>query len=104
MTSSISSVGSAIPTLTSALQGYDRQVEAAATNIASVDSTGSKTLRAEAISLAPGMRVAVQPVAQDVDLTRQLVDLTTASADYRAAATALGSISRTEKRALDVIG
>lgn len=104
MTSAISSIGTTVPTLASALKGYGTQVDAAANNIANVDSTGYKSLRADAISTAPGMRVVVQPTEQDVDLTRQLVNMTSASSSYQAAAAAMGSISRTEKHALDVIG
>lgn len=104
MTSSVSSLGTAIPTLTSALQGYGTQVATTANNIANVDSTGYKAERADAVSTAPGMRVVVQPTSQEVDLSQQMVDLTTAAESYRVAASAMGSIARTEKHALDVIG
>jgi flagellar basal body rod protein FlgB len=104
MTSSVSSIGSVIPTLASALQGFGTQAATAANNIANVDSTGYKALRADAVSTAPGMRVVVQPTAQDVDLGSQLIDLATASASYKAVVGAMGSIVRTEKHALDVIG
>ncbi|WP_158240808.1 flagellar basal body protein [Telmatospirillum siberiense] len=104
MTTPVSSVGSSVPTLASALKGYETQVSTTASNIANVESTGYKAFRANAVSMAPGMRVAVQPTGQEVDTTSQLVDLTTASESYQAAAAALGSISRTEKRSLDLIG
>lgn len=104
MTSPVSSVGSSVSTLASALKGYETQVSTTAANIANVDSTGYKALRADAISMAPGMRVAVQPTGQEVDTTTQLVNLTTASEAYQAAASAMGSVSRTEKRSLDLIG
>ncbi len=104
MTSSVSSLGAAIPTLSSALRGFGTQAATAAANIANVDSTGYKALRANTISTEPGMRAVVEPTARGGDPGRQLVDLTTASDSYRAAAQAMGSIARTEKRALDLIG
>lgn len=104
MTSSISSIGSTIPTLSSALQGFGTQAATAANNIANVDSTGYKASRANTISMNPGMRAVVEPTEQGVDLGSQLVNLTAASESYQAAAQALGSNARTEKRVLDVIG
>jgi flagellar basal body rod protein FlgG len=104
MSSSVSSVGTAIPTLASALQGSGTQVATAAANIANVDSTGYRAVRADAVSTAPGMRVIVQPTAQQVDLGSQMVNLLTAADSYQATAHAMGSIARSEKRALDVIG
>lgn len=104
MTTAVENVGSAVTTLASGLKGAEREVATTASNIANVNSTGYRAWRANPISMAPGMRVAVQPTGQEVDTTRELTDLTTASESYRAAAVALGSITRTEKKALDVIG
>jgi flagellar basal body rod protein FlgB len=104
MTSSVSSIGSVLPTLNSALQGFGTQAATAANNIANVDSTGYKALRANTVSMDPGMRAVVEPTNQGVDLGSQLVNLTTAKQSYQAAAAAMGSISRTEKKALDLIG
>ncbi len=104
MSLSVSSVGTSIPTLASALQGYGTQAGTAAANIANVDSTGYRAMRADAISTAPGMRVVIQPTAQQVDPGGQMVTLLTAADSYQATAHAMGSIARSEKRALDVIG
>lgn len=105
MTSALPSIGTALHTLGSALQSYGVAVATTADNIANADSQGYSTQQLRYVSSAPGMRALVQPTAdQPVDLTVQMVALSTAAASYQATATALASILRTEDQVSKLIG
>ena len=105
MSAPIGSIGTAVQTLGSALKSFGVAVATTADNIANADSASTSTQQVSYVSTAPGMRALVQPTTdQPVDLTRQLVDLSTASASYQATARALASILRTEDQVSQLIG
>lgn len=100
----VSSLGSAIPILASALNAAGTRAGVAARNIADAGTVGGKALSADAHATDPGVDVTVRLSTEDSDTTTGLIALMSASQDYRAAASALGSISRTEEKVLDTIG
>lgn len=104
MPSSIAPVGSPTAILTSALNGYQTEVDVAARNIAQSTVPGADALRALPISTAPGLRVLVEPGGGAIDQGTELVSMMSAADSYKAAAVAMGSIARTEKHAMEIMG
>lgn len=100
----VSSLGSPLPILGSALNAAGTRAAVAARNIAEAGTTGGHALSADAVATDPGVAVTVGATTTEADTTSGMIALISASQDYRAAAGALGSISRTEQKVIDTIG
>ncbi|RAU20650.1 hypothetical protein CU669_17050 [Paramagnetospirillum kuznetsovii] len=96
----ISSVS--LNTLVGGLGAQTRVAETAATNIVNATTEGYQAQQGQLVSKPlNGADYIPLPPEGDVDLGRELVNLSQASHSYAAAAKAFSSISETEKRALD---
>lgn len=98
----ISSIAST--TLLSGLATQSRVVQTAAGNIANATTPDYQAQRGQVVSTSPaGAAYVPLPPEGEVDLTREVVDLTQAKQAYIMAARTFSRIARTEREALDVL-
>lgn len=98
----ISSIAST--TLLSGLTAQSRAAGTAASNIANVTTPDYQAARGQVVSTRPtGAAYVPLPPEGEVDLAREVVDLTQAKQAYILAARTFSRIARTEKEALDVL-
>lgn len=98
----ISSV--ALQTLTSGLAVQAKAAETAADNIVNVVTPGYQAERGQVVSTNPsGASYVPLPPEGEVDLGRELVNLTAAKQAYSLAAHSFSSIAKTEKDGLDTL-
>jgi flagellar basal body rod protein FlgC len=98
----ISSIAST--TLLSGLTAQSRAAGTAASNIANVTTPDYQAARGQVVSTRPtGAAYVPLPPEGEVDLVREVVDLTQAKQAYILAARTFSRIARTEKEALDVL-
>jgi flagellar basal body rod protein FlgG len=91
-------------TLLSGLATQSRLVQKAADNIANATTPDYQAQRGQVVSTSPaGATYVPLPPEGEVDLTREIVDLSQAKQAYILAARTFSSIARTEKDALNVL-
>ncbi|MBI3445547.1 MAG: hypothetical protein HY055_09355 [Magnetospirillum sp.] len=94
----------ALPTLSSGLAVQSRAAQTAADNIANVVTPGYEAQQGQVVSVNPsGASYVPLPPEGEVDLGRELVNLTAAKQAYSLAAHAFSSIAKTEKDGLDTL-
>lgn len=105
MISTASGVTSASP-LISALRAIGSRTQQVANNVANVSTPDYQPERGSFVSQAAGRGVsyvAMQAQGGGVDLASEFVDLNIASLSYKAAAESFASITRTERKAFDLM-
>ena len=93
-----------LTTLVSGLNVQSRVAQSAANNIVNANTPGYAAEQGQVVSKSlQGAAYVPLPPEGEVDLGRELVNLTLAKQTYAATAHAISSISKTEKKGLDAL-